>query len=237
MLFPYRDENPTRHAAVVTIAIIAACSLVFLYQLTLPPRAEEAFVLGFGMIPAVLLGDASLPSEIAQAAPVITMLTSMFLHGGFMHLAGNMVFLWVFGNNIEDAMGQARFIAFYLLCGLAAAMTQAFAEPDSTAPMIGASGAISGVLGAYLLLHPYARVRCLLFLGIFITTLNLPAGIVLGWWAVVQVINIMLAEPGQGGVAWYAHLGGLLAGMALIPFFRDPQIPLFGGARRLGPWG
>ena len=133
-------------------------------------------------------------------------------------------------------MGHARFTAFYLLCGVAAALTQAWVEPDSSIPMIGASGAVSGVLGAYLVLHPHARVDVLFVYGL-VTTVTLPAVAVLGWWIVVQVVNVMLAEPGQGGVAWYAHIGGFVAGMVLIVVFRQSHVPLMGGERRPGPWG
>ncbi len=235
MLVPIRDENPTLRPPVVTVAIIAVCTVVSLYQLALSEREEEVFALGFGMIPGVLFGTRHLSAAIPAVDPWLTIVTSMFLHGGLLHLAGNMIYLWVFGNNIEDAMGHARFIVFYLLCGAAAALAQASVEPDSPIPMIGASGAISGVLGAYLVLHPHARVVVLFFYGL-VTTVTLPAMAVLGWWIVVQVVNVLLAEPGQGGVAWYAHLGGFVAGMALIVFFRHSHLPLGGGARRRGPW-
>jgi membrane associated rhomboid family serine protease len=235
MLLPIRDDNPTISPSFVTVGIIALCVLVSLYQLTLTERQEQVFALGFGMIPAVLFGSRELSASIPSVDPWLSVITSMFLHGGLMHLAGNMVYLWVFGNNIEDSMGHVRFIAFYIVCGIAAALTQAFVEPDSAIPMIGASGAVSGVLGAYLMLHPHARITVLFFYGL-ITTVNLPAVAVLGWWIVVQVVNVLLSEPGQGGVAWYAHIGGFVAGMVLISVFRRGHVPLFGGARRRGPW-
>ncbi len=236
MLVPFRDENPTLRPPIVTVAVVAACALVSLYQLTLSGREEEVFVLGFGMIPSVLFGVRELSASIPSVDPWVSVFTSMFLHGGLLHLAGNMIYFWVFGNNIEDAMGHARFTAFYLLCGVAAALTQAWVEPDSSIPMIGASGAVSGVLGAYLVLHPHARVDVLFVYGL-VTTVTLPAVAVLGWWIVVQVVNVMLAEPGQGGVAWYAHIGGFVAGMVLIVVFRQSHVPLMGGERRPGPWG
>lgn len=235
MLIPIKDENPTARAPVLTVGIIAVAVLVFLYQLTLPERAGEAFILGYGMIPAVLFGTRQLVAGIPTVDPWMTVITSMFLHGGILHIAGNMVYLWVFGNNIEDAMGHVRFAIFYLLCGAAAAVTQAFVEPNSAIPMVGASGAVSGVLGAYLVLHPHARVVVLLFYGL-VTTFTLPAMAVLGWWIAVQMINVLITEPGQGGVAWYAHIGGFVAGMVLVPFFRRSNVPLLGGARRRGPW-
>lgn len=235
MLIPIRDENPTLRVPVVTVAIIAACVVVSLYQLALSEREEQVFALGFGMIPSVLFGERQLSASIPSVDPWLTVITSMFLHGGLLHLAGNMVYLWVFGNNIEDAMGHVRFVVFYLVCGAAAALAQAYVEPDSSIPMIGASGAVSGVLGAYLVLHPHARVVVLFFYGL-VTTVTLPAMAVLGWWIVVQVVNVLIAEPGQGGVAWYAHIGGFIAGMVLILFFRHSHVPLGSGARRRGPW-
>ena len=177
-----------------------------------------------------------LPPGPAPIPDYLTLVTSMFLHGSLLHLAGNMLYLWVFGNNIEDSMGPLRFTVFYVLCGLAAAFAQAMADFSSDLPMIGASGAISGVLGAYLILHPKANVRNILLLGIIPLRLNLPAVAVLVFWIVVQAINAAFALDQMGGVAWYAHIGGFLAGMALIAKFRDPHVPLFGGARRVGPW-
>jgi membrane associated rhomboid family serine protease len=239
MFIPISDDNPAFRPPIVTVAIIAICVLVYLHDLTLSGREQEIRVLGFGMIPAVLFGSSELAPGIPTLNPWLTVFTSMFMHGGFMHLAGNMVYLWVFGNNIEDTMGHARFIVFYLLCGIAAAMSQALVDPDSVIPMVGASGAISGVLGAYLVLHPHARVKVLFFYGL-VTTFELPASAVLGWWIVVQVINLLMSDPSQGGVAWYAHIGGFLAGMALIFFFRQRVIQPVGwdrGGRRRGPWG
>lgn len=236
MLFPIKDENPTVRPPVLTVGIIAVAVLVFLYQLTLPERDAQVFVLGYGMIPSVLFGSRELAAAIPTVDPWLTIFTSMFLHGGVLHIAGNMLYLWVFGNNIEDAMGHVRFAIFYVLCGAAAAFTQALVEPGSAIPMIGASGAVSGVLGAYLVLHPHARVIVLFVYGL-VTTVSLPAMAVLGWWIVVQVVNVLISDPSEGGVAWYAHIGGFVAGMALIPFFRHSGVPLWGGARRRGPWG
>src|SRR5438093_6115023 len=147
-----------------------------------------------------------------------TVLTSMFMHGGWFHLIGNMLFLWVFGNNIEDAMGHAKFVIFYLLCGVAAAATQTFISPHSVVPMIGASGAISGVLGAYLLLYPRVRVHTLIILPIYITTVALPAWVMLGYWALIQLVSGLgsLSEIDKGGVAFFAHVGGFIAGLVMI---------------------
>jgi membrane associated rhomboid family serine protease len=197
-----------------------------------------------------LFTDASLPAELVRVPAAMTLLTSMFLHGGVMHLAGNMLYLWVFGNNIEDACGHVRFALFYLLCGLAAAFAQALPDPASEIPMIGASGAISGVLGAYLLLFPHARVYTLVPLGlVFFTTIK--AGWLLGFWFVFQLLSGIGSDPAQGGVAFWAHIGGFVAGMALIWPFRESRFKtrragtqsrvrgrsrIPDTARRPGPW-
>jgi membrane associated rhomboid family serine protease len=169
-------------------------------------------------------------TDLAPAIPLpywTTLLTSMFLHGGWMHLGGNMLYLWIFGNNVEDAMGHARFVLFYLLGGLAAAFSQVISGPNSPIPMVGASGAVSGILGAYVLLYPHARVLTLIILGWFWRVVEIPALIVLGFWIVVQVLNGLLTFNFQGGgVAWFAHVGGFFAGMLLIPFFKRRTVPV-----------
>ncbi len=231
-MIPLRDDNPTTITPYVTYAFIAACVLAFLWQLSLGEKGFEAAVVALGVIPATLLGTESLPPALYVVPPTATLFTSMFLHGGFMHLAGNMLYLWIFGNNVEDAMGHVRFAIFYLLSGIAAAMAQALPNPDSTIPMIGASGAISGVLGAYLLLYPRARVLVLIPLGAFSRVVYVPAMFVLGFWFVLQLISSALADPGQGGVAFGAHIGGFIAGMALIPLFKHRGVQLFAPAHR-----
>jgi membrane associated rhomboid family serine protease len=150
--------------------------------------------------------------------PAITVFSSMFMHGGFFHLAGNMLYLWIFGNNIEDRLGHVRFVCFYVFCGVFAAYANAVADPLSTLPMVGASGAISGVLGAYLLLFPRATVHTLIFLGFFVTTVKIPALIVIGFWAIIQIVNGIISAGlhGGGGVAWFAHIGGFLVGLVTI---------------------
>lgn len=155
----------------------------------------------------------------------------MFIHGGFLHIAGNMLYLWIFGNNIEDATGRLRFLIFYLLCGVFAAYAHAYMNRDSVTPMIGASGAISGVLGAYLLLYPRARVVTLVFFGFYIRTVEVPAMAVLGFWFLLQFLNALLSRGSTGGVAWYAHVAGFVAGMLLIGLFKRKAVP-FGGRRR-----
>ncbi len=230
-MIPLRDDNPTSITPFVTYVFIAACVLVFLWQMSLGEKGFEAAVLALGVTPATLLGDVRLPPELYLVPPVATVFSSMFLHGGFMHLAGNMLYLWIFGNNVEDSMGHARFMIFYLLCGVAAVLAQAWPNPDSTIPMIGASGAISGVLGAYLLLFPRARVLVLIPLGAFSRIVYVPAMFVLGFWFVLQLISTALSDAGQGGVAFGAHIGGFVAGMVLIPLFKHRHVRLFAPPR------
>lgn len=228
-MLPLNDDTPTDSTPVVTVTFIVACSLVFLYQTSLLPNHGEIFVYQYGAIPAVLFGHAALPPE-AMAIPVFsTVLTSMFLHGSWMHLIGNMLYLWVFGNNIEDVMGSTKFVVFYLLCGIVAALSHALTDPTSTVPMVGASGAISGILGAYLLLFPHARI---LLLAPLVGTTYVPAGIVLGFWFVMQILSGGASLGSQeGGIAFFAHIGGFVAGMVLIGFFKRPEVRFFTPAR------
>jgi membrane associated rhomboid family serine protease len=231
-VIPLHDDNPTERAPVVTILLIIICVVVFFYQSSLPREPGEAFAFQYGAIPSVIVGLASLPEEVPAIPAGLTLLTSMFLHGGWMHLLGNMLYLWIFGNNIEDAMGHARFIVFYLLCGVLAALSHALTDPSSQIPMVGASGAISAVLGAYLLLFPRANVLVLIP-GIGMT--RVAAGIVLGMWFVTQLVSGgMSVGATGGGVAFFAHIGGFVAGMALIGLFKRPEVPFFspGRARR-----
>ncbi|HEY5682399.1 MAG TPA: rhomboid family intramembrane serine protease [Sulfuricaulis sp.] len=230
-MIPLHDDNPTTIKPFLTIAFIVICSVIFLWQLSLGTRGFEMVVYRLGVIPAALLGDKTLPPELAMVPPTLTVFTSMFMHGGWMHLIGNMLYLWIFGNNIEDAMGHVRFVVFYLLCGIAAVFAQALPNMESTIPMIGASGAISGVLGAYLLLFPRAHVLVLIPLGFFSRTMYLPAMLVLGFWFLLQLINSALADPNQGGVAFGAHIGGFIAGMVLLPLFKYRHVRLFAPPR------
>lgn len=229
-MIPLHDDNPTRTAPVVTVAIIATCVLVFLWQLSLGEH-QQAGVVAFGMIPAVLFNHLQLPPALDVIPAWSTLFTSMFLHGGWMHLIGNMLYLWIFGNNIEDSMGHGRFVVFYLLCGVGAALTQALPNTESTVPMIGASGAISGVLGAYLLLFPRARVLVLIPLFVYVTTVRLSAGVVLMFWFVFQILSSLLAAGQEGGVAFGAHIGGFIAGMLLIPLLKNSKVKFFNPAR------
>lgn len=224
-MIPLHDDNPTERPPIVTIAFIIVCAIVFLYQASLPREPGELFVYQYGAIPSVLFGHADLPAEAVAIPAAFTLFTSMFLHGGWMHLVGNMLYLWIFGNNIEDVMGHARFVIFYLACGVLAALSHAVTDLSSQIPMVGASGAISGVLGAYLLLFPRAHVLVLIP-GIGIT--RVAAGFVLGMWFFTQLVSggLSMGAPG-GGVAFFAHIGGFVAGMALIGPFKRPEVPFF----------
>jgi membrane associated rhomboid family serine protease len=231
-MIPLRDDVPTTITPFVTVALIVACSLVFLWQFTLGEWEFETVVFRLGVIPATLVGGKELPPALHLVPPELTLFTSMFLHGGWMHLIGNMLYLWIFGNNVEDSMGHVRFVLFYLACGVIAALVQSYPDPNSTIPMIGASGAISGVLGAYLLLYPRAHVLVLLPLGYFSQLVHLPAMLVLGFWFLLQLINSFFAASGSGGVAWGAHIGGFIAGMILIPLFKRRAVRLWSAPRR-----
>ena len=228
VFLPLADRNRLRSIKfqMVTVLLIVACTVVFLWQSSLTDiEAVRAFY-ALGMVPSVLFGYDTLPPSIVVVPAPLTILTSMFLHGGILHLAGNMLFLWIFGDNVEDELGHGRFLLFYLVCGAAAALTQAIAAPTSDIPTVGASGAIAGVLGAYLVRHPLARVTVLAF----IVLIELPAMIVIGLWFFLQFMNGLLDQGGEGpggGVAWWAHVGGFIAGAILINIMRP---------RRLSPW-
>ena len=233
-MIPLRDTIPTRTFPWMTIALIGANVLVFLHQLGLGFEHEAAFVAVFGAVPAQFTGAA------AHAAPVLppglTIATSMFLHGGVLHLLGNMVFLWIFGNNVEDATGHVRFLVFYLVCGAAAAAAHIVTHPASNVPMVGASGAISGVLGAYFLLYPHARIVTLLWFGFFAQTARIPAFVFLGFWFLAQFFSWSVAGGDGGGVAFTAHIGGFVAGLLLLVPFKQRRTRLWSpltGARAL----
>jgi membrane associated rhomboid family serine protease len=213
-MIPLRDDNPTTLVPWVTVSLIAANVLVFLFEVSLG-EGLQPFLAVFGAIPIRLLS----PDTVTGPAPpaFVTVFSSMFLHGGLLHVAGNMLYLWIFGNNIEDALGHVRYLFFYLISGVVAAYSHALVDPSSTMPMIGASGAVSGVLGAYLLLFPRARVLTLVPMGFVMQTVRVPAIVVLGFWIVIQLLYgvFSLGAPG-GGVAWFAHVGGFLTGVVLV---------------------
>ena len=217
-MIPIRDENPTTRTPFVTVGLIILNCLIFFYQVLLGPE-EEHFILSLAAIPAELFHFQERPPDAAIPA-WLTVFSSMFLHGNVLHLGGNMLYLWVFGNNIEDVLGHGRFSLFFLVTGALAALSHAFTAPASSVPMIGASGAISGVLGAYVLLFPFVRVQVLIPIGIFPYMVHVPAVIVLGLWIAMQALNAIFNIGGlEGGVAWSAHVGGFLAGLLLIKVF------------------
>ena len=217
-MFPLRDDAPRTGFPTVTLGLIAINVAVFFYQASLffeAPRAEEAFVMAFGAVPAKV--SLALAGKAPLAAGLLPVLTSMFLHGGLMHIAGNMWFLWIFGDNVEDELGHVPYLAFYLFCGVLAAMAHYVTAPYSTIPTVGASGAISGVMGAYMMRFPFARITTLIPLFVIFTTVELPALVMLVYWFVIQFVS-GAAEMGMegGGVAWWTHIGGFVAGAALI---------------------
>ncbi len=231
-MFPLKDDIPSETTPFVTIGLIALNILVFLYQASLQfapeaaaARTAQAFVTEFGVVPCRLAGQCA--TAIDFPSPLATVFTSMFLHGGLFHVLGNMLYLWIFGDNVEDTLGHGRFLFFYLAAGVAAVAAQTLVNPASRTPMIGASGAVSGVLGAYLILFPRARVLTVLVLGFFVRLVRIPAMIVLGFWIVVQVVQGLgvLGRGVEGGVAWFAHVGGFIAGAGLLFLLRPRSRP------------
>ena len=233
-MIPLRDDNPSRITPLVTISLVVACVIVFVWQLSLGGRGDQQATYSLGLIPSVLFGIHHLPPALVLVPPAATIFTSMFLHGGWMHIIGNMLYLWIFGDNVEDAMGHARFLVFYLTCGVAAALTQALLDPQSTLPMVGASGAISGVLGAYLLLYPWSKVHVFLWIVIFFRIVTVPAWILLGLWFAMQLVSGVSRPAGSPGVAFWAHIGGFVSGLILVVVLRPAGVPLFLPARSRG---
>jgi membrane associated rhomboid family serine protease len=237
-MIPLSDENPTLRTPVVTIALLLALGLVwvFVQGAGIDAVALATSVCNLGLIPGELTGLAPVGDRVPigeglacvvdrEPINIYTPITSMFLHGGWMHLLGNALFLWIFGNNVEDSMGRMRFVVFYLLCGLVAAAAQVAVSPGSPVPMVGASGAISGVLGAYLVLYPKVRVNVLFIIVIFIQVISVPAYLVLLWWIGFQILSGLpqLGRVGEssGGVAFWAHIGGFAAGVVFVKLFEN----------------
>ncbi|MCZ2080500.1 MAG: rhomboid family intramembrane serine protease [Bryobacteraceae bacterium] len=212
-MIPLRDTQPSYSTPFVTILVIVMNVFVFLYEVSLDDYSRNAFISTWGMIPARF--------------EYTDMLTSMFLHGGWLHLIGNMWFLWIYGDNVEDTLGHGKFLLFYLLCGLAAAGTQAVTNLDSRIPTVGASGAIAGVMGAYLVKFPHSRILTLVVVFVFITTVEIPAVLILAYWFLIQLASGMwsvgYSQLSQGGVAWFAHVGGFVAGIVLINVMRTRE--------------
>ena len=232
-MIPLRDENPTAHQPIATYVLIGMNIFVWftVQGFGMNPSLAESFCY-YALVPGDLLGTASeayfpvaqnLACTVGDRPGLSTLISSMFMHGGWMHIIGNMLFLWVFGDNVEDVMGPLRFTIFYICCGLAAAFAQILTDPGSLIPMVGASGAIGGVMGAYALLYPRARIHLLIILVVYVTTVSVPAIFMLGYWFLLQLISGLGTMGAQGGgVAFWAHIGGFVAGIALVFLFRQP---------------
>ncbi len=227
-MIPLKDDNPTSRKPVVTYFLIITCVLIFLLQLGSQSYKTGQLFYSYGLIPSVLMGHDQLPIDLYAVPSFVTIFSSMFMHGGFMHLIGNMLYMWIFADNIEDNLGHSKFLIFYLLCGIGAAMTQVLVDTYSQIPMVGASGAIGGVLGAYLINHPNARVLVLIPFGFFSQLIKIRALYVLGFWFILQFIST------GGGVAYAAHIGGFVSGMILILFFNKTSKKKI--KTKKGPW-
>jgi len=228
-MIPLKDDNPTTNKPLVTYFLIGLCTFVFFIQLGSQSYQTGKLFYSYGLIPSVLMGHNQLPMDLYSIPAYLTIFSSMFMHGGFMHLIGNMLYMWIFADNIEDSLGPSKFFIFYILSGVGAAMTQVLMDTHSQIPMVGASGAIGGVLGAYLINHPNAKVLVLIPFGFFSQLIKIKALYVLGFWFILQFIS------SGGGVAYAAHIGGFVSGMILILFFNKKT------KRRKkimkGPWG
>ena len=234
-MIPLKDDNPTSGRPVVTYFLIGICVVIFLMQLGSQSYKTGQLFYSYGLIPSVLMGHDQLPMDLYAVPAYLTIFTSMFMHGGFMHLIGNMLYMWIFADNIEDSLGPKKFIIFYLLSGIGAATAQILMDTHSQVPMVGASGAIGGVLGAYLINHPNARVLVLIPFGFFSQLIKIKALYVLGFWFVLQFINSAMMPSQGGGVAYAAHIGGFVSGVVLILFF-NKRIKRKTKVIK-GPWG
>jgi rhomboid family protein len=227
-MIPFRDNIPSRSTPVITIGIIVVNVVVFFYELSLG-RSLETFIEHYGVVPALVFAWPH--SDLPFTAVLIPFISSMFLHGGWLHLIGNMWYLWIFGDNIEDRLGHFSFLIFYLLCGIGAGITHTIFNADTFIPSVGASGAIAGVLGAYLVSYPFARVLTLLPIFVFVQVIEIPALIVLGFWFVMQFFSgtaeLATSHGNAGGVAWWAHIGGFVIGMVLIGLFPRKDRPRY----------
>ena len=220
-MFPIYDDIPTKRFPLITVVLIISNTLVFLLQI-LFPNGHNVFVYYLGLIPYEISHNIDMftsgPSLIYSA-----IFTSMFIHGSFIHLAGNMLFLWIFGNNVEDYFGRINFVIFYLICGIVSALSQVVTDLNSNIPIIGASGAIAGILGAYLVLYPKAKVNTIIIFGFFIRMIRIPAVVVLSFWIIYQFlygVSSLAARPGEGGTAWFAHIGGFISGFVLVKLYK-----------------
>ena len=228
-MIPLKDDNPTSGRPIVTYFLIGLCVVVFVMQISSQSYKTGQLFYSYGLIPSVLMGHNQLPIDLYAVPAIVTIFSSMFMHGGFMHIIGNMLYMWIFADNIEDDLGPTKFIIFYLLSGIGAAMTQVLMNTHSQVPMVGASGAIGGVLGAYLINHPKAKVLVLIPFGFFSQLIKIRALYVLGFWFILQFISQ------GGGVAYAAHIGGFVSGMILILFFNKKTKKKNKVIK--GPWG
>jgi len=231
LTIPLYDDTPRRTMPLATYGLIGLCIAVFLWQDGLSERASVQVSYALGMVPAVLFGHDVLPRSLRIVPPWATLFTSMFLHGGWLHLGGNMLYLWIFGKGVESALGLPRYLLLFLACGAAAALTQAAIDPASHVPMIGASGAIAGVLGAYLLLYPRANVIVFLLIVVFVRLIAVPAALLLGLWFLMQLLDAATANAGEPGVAFWAHVGGFIVGMGLVIILRRHGTAMFQASR------
>ena len=220
--FPISDINKTKNKPILSWMVIVCCILIFIYQQNLDYHSKQTTILTFGMIPSVIFNIKQLSDELVIIPSYMTLVSSMFLHGGWMHLIGNMAYLYIFGDNIEDKLGKIKFIIFYVSCGIFAALSQALVDINSETPMIGASGAISGVLGAYLVLFPKKDIKVFLWFLIFIKIFRIPAMYVIGCWIFIQFFSLNNSE--ESNIAYVAHIGGFIAGIILIFILREKQI-------------
>ena len=235
-MIPLKDDNPISSRPIVTYFLIGLCVVVFFMQLGSESYRTGQLFYSYGLIPSVLMGYDQLPMDLYAVPAYVTIFSSMFMHGCFIHLIGNMLYMWIFADNIEDALGPKQFIIFYLLSGIGAAMAQVFADVNSQVPMVGASGAIGGVLGAYLINYPNAKVLVLIPFGFFSQLIKIRALYVLGFWFVLQFLNSSLSSSQGGGVAYAAHIGGFVTGIILILFFNKYSIKYKKNTKIKGPW-
>ncbi len=217
-MIPLKDDNPTKTYPFVTVALIAVNTAVFVYEASLGELGFKLFIYKTAAIPIEVLNGIDIYPKSLVPVP-LTLLSSLFIHGGFFHLAGNMLYLWIFGDNIEDRFGHLPFLVFYLASGVIASMTHVLIHPNSTMPLIGASGAVAGILGAYFLLYPRAQVLTLVFLFIIVQIVRLPALVFLGLWFAIQ----LLSSSAGGNIAWYAHIGGFVAGVAFVFIYKKTK--------------
>ena len=234
---PLFDDNKSNAFPVITIGLIVICALIFLVQMAGSDMDQRIFIYAYGAVPAVVTGREYLPAEIVAIPSWLSLMTSTFLHGGWMHILGNMLFLWIYGDNVEDQMGRLKFLVFYLICGVVASLTHVMIDPGSTTPLVGASGAIAGVMAAYVLMFPRAKIRVIAVILIFIRFTYFPAFVVIGIWAALQIVAVPASLSAEGGgVAYFAHIGGFVAGLVLTPLFKKRGVVLMPKAEATPDW-